>query len=276
MGFGFNWAPPSVLVDTIGLKPTIADDREGGPRRFQAALANAQEGTKFFDDPRSTWGSSSSLRKQKVLERKMAQVPEVYVLGGLSDRLCSQLEQGEEALRRDDARGGARCARKDPDRAGARSRSPTPATSPPSSTASRATSGRSSSRSTRRSAACPTSRHEAACASGSIALLAASAEIEAQRYDLAVRGRRRADEDGRCRRRWRLPRHRGVVRARGEGHRVPVPEALRQARRRVRQALRPEGRAPRRDQHDQLRERQAQPERADPHLVHELRPRDEP
>jgi acetyl-CoA C-acetyltransferase len=31
----------------------------------------------------------------------------------------------------------------------------------------------------------PTSRHEAACASGSIALLAASAEIEAQRYDLA-------------------------------------------------------------------------------------------
>lgn len=31
----------------------------------------------------------------------------------------------------------------------------------------------------------PTSRHEAACASGSIALLAASAEIEAGRYDLA-------------------------------------------------------------------------------------------
>jgi hypothetical protein len=23
MGFGFNWAPPSVLVDTIGLKETI-------------------------------------------------------------------------------------------------------------------------------------------------------------------------------------------------------------------------------------------------------------
>ena len=31
----------------------------------------------------------------------------------------------------------------------------------------------------------PTSRHEAACASGSIAILAASAEIEADRYDLA-------------------------------------------------------------------------------------------
>ncbi|MGH7987129.1 MAG: acetyl-CoA acetyltransferase [Candidatus Binataceae bacterium] len=32
----------------------------------------------------------------------------------------------------------------------------------------------------------PTSRHEAACASGSIAILAASAEIEAERYDLAA------------------------------------------------------------------------------------------
>ncbi|HVO25212.1 MAG TPA: acetyl-CoA acetyltransferase [Candidatus Margulisiibacteriota bacterium] len=32
----------------------------------------------------------------------------------------------------------------------------------------------------------PTSRHEAACASGSIAILAASAEIEAGRYDLAM------------------------------------------------------------------------------------------
>ena len=32
----------------------------------------------------------------------------------------------------------------------------------------------------------PTSRHEAACASGSVAILAASAEIEAQRYDLAM------------------------------------------------------------------------------------------
>ncbi|MCA9529687.1 MAG: acetyl-CoA acetyltransferase [Myxococcales bacterium] len=31
----------------------------------------------------------------------------------------------------------------------------------------------------------PTSRHEAACASGSIAILAASAELEAERYDLA-------------------------------------------------------------------------------------------
>src|ERR1700691_3886214 len=32
----------------------------------------------------------------------------------------------------------------------------------------------------------PTSRHEAACASGSIAILAASADIEADHYDLAA------------------------------------------------------------------------------------------
>src|SRR5205807_9863979 len=32
----------------------------------------------------------------------------------------------------------------------------------------------------------PTSRHEAACASGSISIIAASAEIEAGRYDLAA------------------------------------------------------------------------------------------
>src|SRR6185503_5882388 len=31
----------------------------------------------------------------------------------------------------------------------------------------------------------PTSRHEAACASGSVAILGASAEIEAERYELA-------------------------------------------------------------------------------------------
>ena len=32
----------------------------------------------------------------------------------------------------------------------------------------------------------PASRHEAACASGSVAILAASAEIEAERYGLAL------------------------------------------------------------------------------------------
>ena len=94
------------------------------------------------------------------------------------------------------------------------------------------------------SPACRPSRHEAACASGSIAILAASAEIEAGRYDLAmvVGVEQMKTVDPKTRR--RLPRHRGLVRARGQGHRVSVSQALRPARRRVRQALRPQGRAP--------------------------------
>ena len=73
--------------------------------------------------------------------------------------------------------------------------------------------------------------------------------------------------------RRRLPRHRGLVRARSQGHRVPVPEALRPPRRRVRQALRPQGRAPRAHLGGQLLERQAQPAGADAQLVHDREPR---
>ncbi len=55
MGYGFNWAPPSVLVDTIGLKPTIQMIEKAG-LSVPAALANAQEGTTFFDDPQVNVG----------------------------------------------------------------------------------------------------------------------------------------------------------------------------------------------------------------------------
>ena len=55
MGFGFNWAPPSVLVDTIGLKPTIKMIEKAG-LAVPPALANAQEGTTFFDDPQVNVG----------------------------------------------------------------------------------------------------------------------------------------------------------------------------------------------------------------------------
>jgi len=50
MGYGFNWAPPSVLVDTIGVRPTIQMIEKAG-LPVPPALANAQEGTRFFDDP---------------------------------------------------------------------------------------------------------------------------------------------------------------------------------------------------------------------------------
>jgi 3-hydroxyacyl-CoA dehydrogenase len=50
MGQGFNWAPPSVLVDTIGLKPTIAMmEKSGVP--VPSILAEAKEGTRFFNHP---------------------------------------------------------------------------------------------------------------------------------------------------------------------------------------------------------------------------------
>ena len=55
MGYGFNWAPPSVLVDTIGLKATIQMIEKAG-LPVPPALANAQEGTKFFDDPQVNVG----------------------------------------------------------------------------------------------------------------------------------------------------------------------------------------------------------------------------
>ena len=55
MGYGFNWAPPSVLVDTIGLRPTIQMIEKAG-LPVPPALANAQEGTTFFDDPQVNVG----------------------------------------------------------------------------------------------------------------------------------------------------------------------------------------------------------------------------
>ena len=73
--------------------------------------------------------------------------------------------------------------------------------------------------------------------------------------------------------RRRLPRHGRLVRARGQGHRVSLSQALRPPRRRVRQALRPEGRAPRAHLGGQLLERQAQPTGADAQLVHDRGPR---
>lgn len=55
MGYGFNWAPPSVLVDTIGLGESIAMiERAGIP--VPPALAGAKKGTQFFNDPRVNAG----------------------------------------------------------------------------------------------------------------------------------------------------------------------------------------------------------------------------
>ncbi len=55
MGYGFNWAPPSVLVDVIGLKPCIQMIEKAG-LPVPPALTNAKEGTKFFRDPQVNVG----------------------------------------------------------------------------------------------------------------------------------------------------------------------------------------------------------------------------
>jgi 3-hydroxyacyl-CoA dehydrogenase len=57
MGFGFNWAPPSVLVDTIGIKPTLAMIENAG-LPLPKALVDAARGPKkkLFDHPNANVG----------------------------------------------------------------------------------------------------------------------------------------------------------------------------------------------------------------------------
>jgi len=50
MGFGFNWAPPSVLVDVVGLKETIAV-LEKYDLKVPKVLTHAKAGTKLFREP---------------------------------------------------------------------------------------------------------------------------------------------------------------------------------------------------------------------------------
>ena len=112
----------------------------------------------------------------------------------------------------------------------------------------------------------PTSRHEAACASGSLAALAAAAEIEARRYDVALVagaeilrnvGGLRAAELLSCAglgRRGRLRR------------RQPLAPAVRRRRRRVRPPLPAQARTPGPHRRGELRQRPLQPQRPNPQL----------
>ena len=50
MGFGFNWAPPTALVDVIGLKQTIAILERYG-LQVPAVLVNAKPGARLFREP---------------------------------------------------------------------------------------------------------------------------------------------------------------------------------------------------------------------------------
>jgi len=50
MGFGFNWAPPTVLADVMGLKETIgALEKAGLP--VPRTLTTAKPGQRLFNVP---------------------------------------------------------------------------------------------------------------------------------------------------------------------------------------------------------------------------------
>lgn len=55
MGMGFNWAPPSVLVDTMGVGNAVRMIAEAG-LQVPAALADAAPDTRFFHHPTTNTG----------------------------------------------------------------------------------------------------------------------------------------------------------------------------------------------------------------------------
>lgn len=55
MAHGFNWAPPSVLVDTIGVKRVVDMMKQGGVP-VPAALADADPAKKFWTEPGTNIG----------------------------------------------------------------------------------------------------------------------------------------------------------------------------------------------------------------------------
>jgi len=105
----------------------------------------------------------------------------------------------------------------------------------------------------------PTSRHEAACASGSIALIAASAEIEPDVTDLScvvgVEQMKTVDSttggDYLGTAAWYEREAKGIE--------FPFPKLFGRPRRRIRQTLRPQGRASRAYLGGQLLQRQRNP-----------------
>ncbi len=204
----------------------------------------------------------------------MANSP-VYILGGSADGLRAQLVEGGQAHRGDDPRSGRRAGSKRP----ASTRKDVQVGHVGNFAAElysmQGHLGRfSSSTPTLRSRDCRLAATKPRVRRARSRCSPRSAEIEAGRYDLLAGRRCRADEDVSIRQvggdylgtaAW--------YETRGQGRRVPVPQALRQARGRVRQALRSQGRAPRPHLRDQLQQRQAQPAGADTHLVHDRRPR---
>ena len=98
----------------------------------------------------------------------------------------------------------------------------------------------------------PASRHEAACASGSIAALVGDGRHRGRPLRLRARARRRAGAERAGRGGAAPSRRRGLDRARGPGGHVHVAVHVQPARRRVRPPLRAGRPAPARDRRAQL------------------------
>ncbi len=56
MGFGFNWAPPSVLVDTIGVGPAVRMLEDSGVPVPDALRDARTEPHRFFNEPQVNVG----------------------------------------------------------------------------------------------------------------------------------------------------------------------------------------------------------------------------
>ena len=112
----------------------------------------------------------------------------------------------------------------------------------------------------------PAARHEAACASGSVAVLSGHGGHRGRPLRLRAGDRRGAGAQRAGRRGARASRRGRLDRPRGPGRQVHVAVHVQPAGRRVRPPLRPERRAPARDRRTQHAQRQGQPAGPDPRL----------
>ena len=79
MGFGFNWAPPGVLVDTIGARATVAMLKDAGVPVPEALVRLAKDGE------RQRLFNERKRRDRAVLRRRVRSImahSEIYILGG--------------------------------------------------------------------------------------------------------------------------------------------------------------------------------------------------
>ena len=94
MGFGFNWAPPGLLADFIGLKRTVT------LLEARACRCRASSST-----PPSAASPCSPSRTSTSAASSSPEVPRDLRSGRIPDRLRPQLDEGGQAHRRHDPRG---------------------------------------------------------------------------------------------------------------------------------------------------------------------------